>query len=62
MVGQDVADYLLSQAACRERIAVRVAWERVASRRGANFLRPFFGAREAGFDAVDGARSGIEVP
>jgi AcrB/AcrD/AcrF family protein len=26
---------------CEQRIAVRVAWERVVSRRGANFLRPF---------------------
>jgi hypothetical protein len=40
-------------------IAVRVAWERVASRRGANLLRPFFAAREAagGMSAAGGRSS-----
>src|SRR6516165_783534 len=30
-----------SKPLCGQRIAVGVAWERVASRRGANFLQPF---------------------
>jgi hypothetical protein len=30
-----------SKPLCGQRIAVRVTWERVASRRGANFLRLF---------------------
>jgi hypothetical protein len=33
-----------SKPLCWQRIAVRVAWERVASRRGTNFLRPFCSA------------------
>jgi hypothetical protein len=33
--------HLASKPLCGQRISVRVAWERVASRREANFLQPF---------------------
>jgi hypothetical protein len=38
-----------SKPLCGQRIAVRVAWERVASRPGGQLAATFFAAREAGF-------------
>src|SRR6201987_2317424 len=43
---------------CGQRTAVRVPWERVASRPGGQLPATFFAAREAGFDAVDGSSTG----